>query len=202
MTDSPAIFDHGPTPMSPPTPTRIPAWPFTIPSIRHATPWVQIGGTSLSASCGRAWPRSSIRAASLAGGEPLGSDAMLADLYNLDNIAPGDFHDITAGNNGYPAGPGYDLVTGLGSPRANLLIPDLAAYGLASQATIVTEPPPSVVPDDHVRHRRPGHRFHRRSPTRLHRHATLTPKADRPAPFTPVTVPVTARARRSSTACR
>jgi subtilase family serine protease len=26
------------------------------------------------------------------------------------------FHDITQGNNGYPAGPGYDLVTGIGSP--------------------------------------------------------------------------------------
>jgi subtilase family serine protease len=26
------------------------------------------------------------------------------------------FHDITRGNNGYPAGPGYDLVTGVGSP--------------------------------------------------------------------------------------
>jgi subtilase family serine protease len=26
------------------------------------------------------------------------------------------FHDITNGNNGYPAGPGYDLVTGVGSP--------------------------------------------------------------------------------------
>jgi subtilase family serine protease len=39
-----------------------------------------------------------------------------------------DFHDITTGNNGrFLAGPGYDLVTGRGSPLANLLIPDLAA---------------------------------------------------------------------------
>ena len=46
----------------------------------------------------------------------------------------------------YPnhAGPGYDLVTGLGSPRANLLLPDLAAFGLASKASIATQPPPSV----------------------------------------------------------
>lgn len=28
------------------------------------------------------------------------------------------FHDITSGSNGYPAGPGYDLVTGWGSPKA------------------------------------------------------------------------------------
>ena len=71
---------------------------------------------------------------------------MLTDLYNLANIAPGDFHDITSGNNfGYPAGQGYDLVTGLGSPKANLLIPHLAAFGPASEARIDTEPPPSLV---------------------------------------------------------
>jgi hypothetical protein len=28
-----------------------------------------------------------------------------------------DFHDITQGNNGNAAGPGYDLVTGIGSPN-------------------------------------------------------------------------------------
>jgi subtilase family serine protease len=36
-----------------------------------------------------------------------------------------DFHDITAGNNGFLAGPGYDLVTGLGTPIANNLVTDL-----------------------------------------------------------------------------
>jgi subtilase family serine protease len=37
----------------------------------------------------------------------------------------GDFVDITAGGNGYPAGPGYDLATGLGSPAVGRLVPDL-----------------------------------------------------------------------------
>ena len=60
-------------------------------------------------------------------------------------FAPGDFHDITQGNNGYPAGPGYDLVTGLGTPKANLLLPHLSAYGLASKVSIATQPPPIVV---------------------------------------------------------
>ena len=42
------------------------------------------------------------------------------------NVPQSDFHDITTGNNGlYAAQPGYDLVTGRGSPLANLLIPDL-----------------------------------------------------------------------------
>ena len=38
-------------------------------------------------------------------------------------LLAGAFHDITSGNNGYPAGPGYDLVTGIGSPVANVLVP-------------------------------------------------------------------------------
>ena len=37
-----------------------------------------------------------------------------------------EFHDITSGNNGFSAGAGYDLVTGLGTPIANLMVPDLA----------------------------------------------------------------------------
>jgi hypothetical protein len=48
------------------------------------------------------------------------------------------FHDITAGNNtatwppttitGYRAAPGWDPVTGLGSPDAQVLVPLLARY--------------------------------------------------------------------------
>jgi kumamolisin len=33
------------------------------------------------------------------------------------------FHDITSGSNGYPAGTGWDPVTGLGSPKVDALIP-------------------------------------------------------------------------------
>src|SRR5207249_6100421 len=39
-----------------------------------------------------------------------------------------DYHDIVNGSNGPPpgtAGAGYDLVTGIGTPRANLLAADL-----------------------------------------------------------------------------
>ncbi len=35
---------------------------------------------------------------------------------------------ITSGNNGYTANAGYNLVTGLGTPVANLLVGDLVAY--------------------------------------------------------------------------
>jgi subtilase family serine protease len=51
-----------------------------------------------------------------------GPTQTLPSLYKLSS----DFHDIISGSNGaYSAGTGYDLVTGLGSPIANYLVPDL-----------------------------------------------------------------------------
>ena len=58
-------------------------------------------------------------------------------LYSIGSAYPNyaaDFHDITKGNNnwagisGYGASAGWDPVTGLGSPIANGLIPDLARF--------------------------------------------------------------------------
>ena len=39
-----------------------------------------------------------------------------------------DYNVIFGGNNGYTANAGYNLVTGLGTPVANLLVSDLVAY--------------------------------------------------------------------------
>lgn len=55
---------------------------------------------------------------------------ILNDLYNLAGTTGSTgystyFHDITSGSNGNPALPGYDLVTGIGSPQGNNLIPAL-----------------------------------------------------------------------------
>jgi hypothetical protein len=52
-----------------------------------------------------------------------GATQTLPALYELPQS---DFNDIITGNNGFAAGPGYDLVTGRGSPIANQLIPALA----------------------------------------------------------------------------
>jgi subtilase family serine protease len=50
-----------------------------------------------------------------------------ADVYSLPSS---DFHDVTSGSNGrYRAGPGYDLVTGRGSPIVNLIVPGLGTSG-------------------------------------------------------------------------
>ncbi len=54
------------------------------------------------------------------------------------SLPAGDFHDITSGGNGYSAAPGYDLATGRGSPRADLVIAGLVEYGGASSNHVST----------------------------------------------------------------
>jgi|GEM_PF-3350837 len=49
-------------------------------------------------------------------------------LYLIAKSDPNAFHDMTAGNNGYPAGSGYDLATGLGSPNVPVLMQDIKTY--------------------------------------------------------------------------
>jgi uncharacterized protein (TIGR03437 family) len=80
-------------------------------------------------------------------------------LYHLAQTAPSAFHDIIAGNNivpcmqdtancatgsfGYSAGPGYDLVTGLGSIDAYNLATNWAAA--SSTSTTVTASPSTIL---------------------------------------------------------
>ena len=61
------------------------------------------------------------------------------------SIPYGDFNDVTGGSNGnFKAGGGYDEVTGLGSPKATLLVPDLAAAGLATKLVVTAQPSGNV----------------------------------------------------------
>ena len=57
-------------------------------------------------------------------------------LYSIDAA---DFHDVASGSNGgFTAALGYDEVTGLGSPVANQLVPDVALYSTGTIASAVT----------------------------------------------------------------
>ena len=77
---------------------------------------------------GRADRRCSQLRVSLGGTSLNGLSQTLPALYSLP---AGDFNDITSGSNGpYSAGPGYDMVTGIGSPVANELVPGLALSGM------------------------------------------------------------------------
>jgi hypothetical protein len=108
-----------------------------------AGPWRATGGTSLSAPAWAALIAIADQGRVAEGGSTLdGSTQTLPALYAM---AAADFHDITSGGNGGSnAGPGYDPVTGLGTPRADLLLPDLAAYGLPDQLVVTAQPPGSV----------------------------------------------------------
>ena len=58
---------------------------------------------------------------------------------------PADFHDITSGTStgtpNYSAGPGYDYVTGMGSPIANLIVGSLVGTSTASYDKLVLAAP-------------------------------------------------------------
>jgi hypothetical protein len=64
----------------------------------------------------------------------------------LYSVSRSDFFDISWGSNGAQASAGYDLASGLGSPIADLLIPDLATYTGSLNFTVAALPPPPPKP--------------------------------------------------------
>jgi hypothetical protein len=65
-----------------------------------------------------------------------GPTQLLPALYQIDQADPHAFQDITQGYNGYSAGPGYDLVTGLGTPNVQYLVPDLVKIDSSPAAPV------------------------------------------------------------------
>jgi hypothetical protein len=89
--------------------------------------WYQVGGTSLSAP---AWA-GIIALADQGRTTPLSTSSLTSSTeYNAatGSVYATNYHDVTTGSNGYPAGVGYDLATGLGSPQANNLVPWLTNH--------------------------------------------------------------------------
>ena len=98
-------------------------------------PWALIGGTSLGAPC---WAGLIAIANQIRVSKGLGTlDGPSQTLPALYALPVDDFHDITSGGNSlFAAGIGYDQVTGLGTPVANKLVPDLAALRQATPPTV------------------------------------------------------------------
>ena len=101
-----------------------------------ATPWVGEQGTSVAAPCWSALVAIADQGVALRGGETMPTLDTEALLYQLHGNSA-YFNDIVTGNNGYPAEPGYDLVTGLGTPVASFV-----AVGMSGDI----ETPPSIAP--------------------------------------------------------
>jgi hypothetical protein len=95
-----------------------------------SAPWIQLGGTSDAAPQWAALVAIADQGRALGG---LGSlDGPTQTLPALYGLSAGDFHDVTSGTStgspNYSAGPGYDLVTGRGSPAADRVVADLVSY--------------------------------------------------------------------------
>jgi len=91
------------------------------------TGWAQWGGTSIGTP---QW--AALFAIANAERRAAGKARLTTPQVDLYPVAEGDYHDIVSGTNGgcgvlCNAGVGYDFVTGLGSPKANLVIPALVA---------------------------------------------------------------------------
>jgi subtilase family serine protease len=95
------------------------------------SPWQAVGGTSAGAPQWAALIAIANQRRALQGlGTLDGASQTLPMLYSVSGSA---FHDVTSGGNvGYSAGPGYDLVTGLGSPHADRVAAALAQQPLNS----------------------------------------------------------------------
>ncbi len=102
-----------------------------------STPWDQWGGTSDAAPQWAALIAIADQGRALAGEAPL--DGATQTLPMLYAMSAGNFHDVTRGESvgspNYSAGAGYDLVTGRGSPVANLVVNSLVGIVSAVAAT-------------------------------------------------------------------
>jgi hypothetical protein len=104
---------------------------LVIDSYDNATNFLIVGGTSLASPMFAGVVDLADAASIGGGGTSLSSTTVLNTLYSTYNSANygNDFHDVTTGNNGFAAGTGYDLATGIGSPKVNTLVPVLAGAG-------------------------------------------------------------------------
>ncbi len=111
--------------------------------VRSGGSWYGVGGTSAGAP---QWAglfalanqgRASAGLAPLGTGTTYGTNEILYGLAGGSSYtnAKGAYTDITTGSNGLPATVGYDNATGLGSPVANVLVPDLITYGTTTTSS-------------------------------------------------------------------
>ncbi len=121
--------------------------PFAIYDTSSYSGWLEVYGTSCGAPQWSALIAIADQGRVLNGKTSLdGPTQTLSMIYALPSA---DFHDITSGNNGgYSAGSGYDLVTGRGSPHADLVVNNLVGPTLppakATFTSLASSTNPSV----------------------------------------------------------
>lgn len=98
-----------------------------------ATPWVSMGGTSLSTPCMAGLIACANEGRIAQGMNTLKDQEAMVDLYKIYSISKQNglgsfgYHDVTTGDNHFhSAGQGFDLATGLGTPKAAVIASALA----------------------------------------------------------------------------
>ena len=104
------------------------AWIADPYNLGADNPFEVVGGTSLSAPAWAGLLALVNQGRAAAGEAALNSSSPTETQQALYSLPQSDYNAITSGSNGYTANAGYNLVTGLGTPVANLLVPDLIAY--------------------------------------------------------------------------
>jgi subtilase family serine protease len=94
--------------------------------------WFEVGGTSAAAPAWAGLVAIADQGLATVGSGTLSTSTLLSELYSLPSS---DFNDVTSGSNGYSATAGYDLVTGLGTPKANLVVSGLVADASSSSSS-------------------------------------------------------------------
>ena len=104
------------------------AWIADPYNLNPSNPFEVVGGTSLSAPAWAGLFALVNQGRAAAGESELNSSSPTDTQQALYMLPQSDYNVIASGTNGYSAEAGYNLVTGLGTPVANLLVPDLVAY--------------------------------------------------------------------------
>jgi hypothetical protein len=111
-------------------------WIADTYNLDPSTPWEVVGGTSLAAPSWAGLIALVNQGRAGLGAAVLNSSNTTETQQDLYSLSQTDYNAITSGNNGYSAGPGYNLVGGLGSPIASLLVPDLVAGNFPSSGQV------------------------------------------------------------------
>ncbi|MGO9919796.1 MAG: S8 family serine peptidase [Isosphaeraceae bacterium] len=104
------------------------AWIADPYNLDPSNPFEIVGGTSLSAPAWAGLVALVNQGRAAAGESSLNSSTPTNTQQALYMLPRSDYNAITSGTNGYTASAGYNLVTGLGTPVASSLVPDLIAY--------------------------------------------------------------------------
>jgi len=95
-----------------------------------STPWTKVAGTSFGAPVWAALVAIADQGRDLAGLPTMDTDTLMSGIYSMP---AGNFNDVILGSSSgsapQSAAVGYDLVTGRGSPKANLVIGSLIGSG-------------------------------------------------------------------------